>query len=36
VREIRVHVDGEHRIIYLAKFEEGSSCLPEENAGSVS
>jgi len=23
VREIRVHVDGEHRIIYLAKFEEG-------------
>ena len=23
VREIRVHVAGEHRIIYLAKFEEG-------------
>ena len=23
VREIRVHVTGEHRIIYLAKFEEG-------------
>lgn len=23
VREVRVHVDGAHRIIYLAKFEEG-------------
>ena len=23
VREIRVHVAGEHRIIYLAKFAEG-------------
>jgi phage-related protein len=23
VRKIRVHVAGEHRIIYLAKFEEG-------------
>ena len=23
VREIRVHATGEHRIIYLAKFEEG-------------
>ncbi len=23
VREIRVHTEGEHRIIYLAKFEEG-------------
>jgi len=23
VREIRLHVDGEHRVIYLAKFEEG-------------
>ncbi len=23
VREIRIHVAGEHRIIYLAKFEEG-------------
>ena len=23
VREIRIHADGEHRIIYLAKFEEG-------------
>ena len=23
VREIRVHVAGEHRIIYLARFEEG-------------
>jgi phage-related protein len=23
VREIRVHADGEHRIIYIAKFEEG-------------
>ena len=23
VREVRVHVNGEHRIIYLAKFEEG-------------
>lgn len=23
VREVRIHVDGEYRIIYLAKFEEG-------------
>ncbi len=23
VREVRIHVEGEHRIIYLAKFEEG-------------
>ena len=23
VREIRVHAEGEHRIIYIAKFEEG-------------
>ena len=23
VREVRVHADGEHRIIYIAKFEEG-------------
>ncbi len=23
VREIRIHIDGEHRIIYLVKFEEG-------------
>ena len=23
VREIRIHVEGEHRIIYVAKFEEG-------------
>lgn len=23
VREIRIHADGEHRIIYIAKFEEG-------------
>lgn len=22
VREIRIHVEGEHRIIYLAKFDE--------------
>jgi phage-related protein len=23
VREVRLHTDGEHRIIYVAKFEEG-------------
>lgn len=23
VREVRIHVDGEYRIIYLAKFHEG-------------
>lgn len=23
VREVRIHIDGEHRSIYLAKFEEG-------------
>jgi len=23
VREVRVHADGEHRIIYIARFEEG-------------
>ena len=34
VREIRVHVAGEHRIIYLAKLQKvfTSSCFPEENA----
>lgn len=23
VKEVRLHIDGEHRIIYLAKFAEG-------------
>lgn len=23
VREVRIHADGEHRVIYIARFEEG-------------
>jgi len=35
VKEIRIHVEGEFRVLYIAKYEEAilrTSCFPEEGA----
>jgi phage-related protein len=35
VKEIRIHVEGEFRVIYIAKYQRGNlhtACLPKEDA----